>query len=197
MLNSEVLVLNSGFVPIRITSAKEAVCLITAERAISIIEEDRFVRSPSLSIPLPSVISIIGYNSFPRKRVSFSKLNVIYRDDMICQYCGRRYSMRDLTVDHVVPRSRWEVLTGKSLKEGFVGWKNMVCACRWCNGRKGNKLIREIGWQLLREPFEPQYMPHLIITLEKARRKGWLPFCNFNVKLIDMIPSYSAPCVIE
>lgn len=197
MLNSEVLVLNSGFVPIRITSVKEAVCLITALKAISIVDEDRYVRSPSISIRMPAVISITGYSSFPRKRVTFSKLNVIYRDDMCCQYCGRRFSMRDLTVDHIIPKSRWEIVTGRPFSDGFSSWKNLVCACRWCNSRKGNKLSHEIGWHLLREPFVPEYMPYLIISSEKARRKGWLPFCTFNVKLIDMSGLNMASGIIQ
>ncbi len=196
MLNSEVLVLNSGFIPIRITSVKEAICLITSYKAITIVEEDRVIRSPSLSLPMPSVISIPGYSSFPKKRVTFSKLNVIYRDDMRCQLCGKRFSMRDLTVDHIIPRSRWEDVTGRSLREGFSSWKNLVCACRWCNGRKGNKLLSEIGWMLLRDPFEPEYMPHLVISSEKATRKGWLPFCSYNVKLIEMINLSSASGIV-
>ncbi len=193
MLTSEVLVLNAGFIPIRITSVKEAICLLTSEKAVSVIEEDRFVRSPSLSIRIPSVISVVGYSSFPRKKVAFSKLNVIYRDDMACQYCGRRYSMRELTVDHVIPRSRWESITGKGLTDGFASWKNLVCACRWCNSRKGNRLMKEIGWALLREPFEPEYMPHLVISHDKAEKKGWLPFCSVNVKIIDLIPDGACP----
>jgi len=188
MLTSEVLVLNAGFIPIRITSVKEAICLLTSEKAVSVLEEDRYVRSPSLSIRIPSVISVTGYSSFPRKKVAFSKLNVIYRDDMVCQYCGHRFSMRELTVDHVIPRSRWEAVTGRDLAGHFSSWKNLVCACRWCNSRKGNRLISEIGWALLREPFEPEYMPHLVISHDKAEKKGWLPFCSINVKIIDVIP---------
>ncbi len=187
MLNSDVLVLNSSFIPIRIASARDAICLITADKAIPIIEENTLIRSPSISIKVPSVISILGYSRLPKRRVSFSKLNIIYRDDMMCQYCGKRYSMRDLTVDHIIPRSRWEKITGRDLQNGFSNWMNMVCACRWCNNKKGNKLLKEIKWACLREPFEPEYLPHIIISFEKAERRGWLPFCGFNVKLIKMM----------
>jgi len=185
-LNSEVLVLNSAFIPIRVSNVKEAICLVASERAKPVLEEDGFVRSPSLSIRIPSVVSVIGYNQFPRRKVAFSKLNVIYRDDMICQYCGRRFSMRELTVDHIVPRSRWESVTGRELRDGFSSWKNLVCACRWCNGRKGNRLLEELKWFLPRQPFEPEYLPHLIISFDKAKRKGWLPYCGFNVRLINV-----------
>jgi len=187
-LNSEVLVLNSAFLPIRISSVKEAICLVASERAKTVLEEDEFVRSPSVSIRIPSIVAIVGYNQFPKRKVAFSKLNVIYRDDMICQYCGHRFSMRDLTVDHVIPRSRWETVTGKDLREGFSSWKNLVCACRWCNGRKGNRLLQELNWFLLNQPWEPEYLPHLVISFEKAKRKGWLPYCNFNVRLINVRP---------
>lgn len=187
MLNSEVLVLNSGFIPIRITSVKDAVCLMTADKAVPVVEEDGFVRSPSIAVRIPSVISIIGYSSFPRRRVAFSKLNVIYRDDMACQYCGKRFSVKDLTVDHLIPRSRWEQETGRYLRDGFSHWTNLVCACRWCNNKKGNRLLSEIGWSLSREPFEPEYMPHIVISFEKAEKKGWLPFCSFNVRLVRLI----------
>ena len=187
MLASQVLVLNSGFIPIRITSVKEAICLLTSDRAVPVVEGDSFVRSPSISIRIPSVISVTGYNGFHKKRVNLSKLNVIYRDDMKCQYCGKRYSMRDLTVDHLIPRSRWEKVTGKRLKDGFTSWMNLVCACKWCNNRKGNRLLNEIGWGLLNKPYEPEYMPYLVISLEKAKKEGWLPFCSINVRLVDMI----------
>ncbi len=82
MLNTDVLVLNSGFIPIRITTARDAICLLTAEKAIPVLEGDGYARSPSISIKIPSVISILGYNELPRKKVVFSKLNIIYRDNM-------------------------------------------------------------------------------------------------------------------
>jgi hypothetical protein len=63
-----------------------------------------------------------------------------------------------------------------------------VCVCHWCNNAKGNKLPEEIGWKLLRKPFEPKYLPHIVISKKKAEVNGWLPFMNFNVKFVDIIP---------
>ncbi len=194
MFNSDVLILNSGFIPIRISSVRDAVGLMLADKAVPVLEEDRYIRSPSLQLKVPSVISLVGYSSLPRRKVVFSKLNVIYRDDMVCQYCGSRFTVRDLTVDHVIPRSRWETVTGRSLRDGFTSWENLVCACRWCNGRKGNRLLKEIGWYLPREPFEPEYLPHLVISLDKAKHRGWLPFCTFNVRLVHVMPESLSAC---
>ena len=187
MLNADVLVLNSGFIPIRITSAKDAICLITADKAIPVIEENKFARSPSISIRIPSVISITGYNKLPKRKVTFSKLNIIYRDNMICQYCGKRFTIKNLTVDHVIPGSRWEEITNTSLRTGYSSWLNMVCACKWCNNEKGSKLLKELNWKILNKPAEPEYLPYIVLSFEKAEKRGWLPFCSFNVKLIKMI----------
>lgn len=188
MIESEVLVLNAGFIPIRITTVKEAICMMLSDKAVPVVEEESIIRSPSIAIKVPTVIALLNYHQLPRRKVVFSKLNVIYRDDMQCQYCGKRFPMKQLTVDHVVPRSRWEHVAGRPLKEGFSSWHNLVCACKWCNNKKGNKLIAEIGWGLLRQPFQPEYIPYIIVTAEKAEKKGWMPFCGFNVRIVEMLP---------
>jgi len=179
----EVLVLNSGFIPIRTISGRESVCLLYQNKAYTVIETDEIMRSPSLTFKVPSVISLIGYNKFPKKKVGFSKLNVIYRDDMICQYCGKKFSMEDLTVDHIIPKSRWP-REKRTSKRNWTNWLNCVCSCHWCNNAKGNSLLHEIKWKLLRKPFEPEYLPHIVVSKKKAEERGWLPFCKINVKLI-------------
>ena len=182
---TDVLVLNAGFVPIRIVSDRESIGLLYQNKAYTVIETERVMRSPRLTFKVPSVISLIGYNKFPKREVGFSKLNVIYRDDMTCQYCGEKFGMEDLTVDHVIPKSRWPK-EKRTNKRDWTNWHNCVASCRWCNNAKGNHLLSEMrGWRLLRQPYVPKYMPQIIVTFDKAERKGWLPFCNFNVRLIQ------------
>ena len=180
---TEVLVLNSGFVPIRTISDRDSIGLLYQNKAFTVIETERIMRSPSVTFKIPSVISLIGYNKFPKMKIGFSKLNVIYRDDMTCMYCGKRFSISDLTVDHVVPKSRW-TKEKRTSKRNWTNWLNCVCSCRWCNNAKGNNLIEEIGWRLLNKPFEPEYLPHIVISRKKAEDRGWLPFCKINVKLL-------------
>ena len=183
---TDVLVLNSGFVPVDIISDQKSICLLYQNKCYTVVETDRVMRSPSVTFKVPSVIALFSYSELPRRKVGFSKLNVIYRDDMICQYCGKRHNMNSLTVDHIIPRSRWQREKHTS-KHNWNTWENCVCACKWCNNAKGNKLIGELKWKLLREPYEPKYLPHIVISYDKARRSGWLPFVKMNVKLINMI----------
>lgn len=180
---TDTLVLNSGFVPIRTISDREAICLLYSNKAYSVIDTEKVLRSPSITIKVPSVISLIGYNKFPKLRVGFSKLNVIYRDDQQCMYCGKRFPMNQLTVDHIIPRSRWAI-EKRTHKHDFSNWKNCTTACIYCNNKKGNNLLSELKWKLIREPFEPTYLPSIVITRDKAKERNWLQFCSFNVRLV-------------
>lgn len=47
-------------------------------------------------------------------------------DKGICHYCGKKFSVQELTMDHVVPLSRG----GKSSKG------NIVASCKRCNNEK-------------------------------------------------------------
>lgn len=181
---SEVLVLNSGYIPIRIISDKESICLLYQNKAYVAIESNKIMRSPSITFKIPNVIVLLNYNKFPKRKVGFSKLNVIYRDDMICQYCGKKFNMNELTIDHIIPKSRWAI-EKRTSKRNWTQWENCVCSCKFCNNKKGNSLLEEIKMKLLREPFEPKYLPHVVIDFKKAEKKGWLPFIKFNVRLIN------------
>ena len=180
-VESDVLVLNSSFIPIRMTSVREAICLIFEDKAYSVLEENDYIHSPSIKIRVPNVIALKHFHDFPQRKVKFSRLNVIYRDDMTCQFCGKRFSIKELTVDHVIPRSRWEKGTSPTI------WTNVVCACVECNRKKGNRLVSELGWKVLKEPKEPEYMPYFTISFNKAEKRGWLPFCKFNVRLVQSL----------
>lgn len=188
MLYSPVLILNTGMLPIDICRVKDAIVLQILEKANPIkVEEDKKIRSQYLSFSLPRVISLLNYHKIPPKKVVYSKLNIIYRDDMRCMYCGKRYPMDFLTVDHIIPRSRWDDVPKHKRPEVINCWENQVCACRRCNAIKGNKLLHECNLKLRKQPYEPKYMPHLVISRTKAEKYGWLEFLTHNVKIVDFI----------
>ena len=187
MLNSPVLTLNTGMVPIDICNVREAITLQVLNKAEAIkVDENQRIRSQYLSLPLPRVIMLFNFHKIPRKKVIHSRLNIIYRDDMRCQYCGKRFSVDELTVDHVIPLSRWKEKSHNPPVKPNT-WENQVCACRRCNTHKGNKLLHECKMELIRNPVEPQYMPYLVISKQKANKYGWIEFLKYNVRVVDMI----------
>jgi 5-methylcytosine-specific restriction endonuclease McrA len=188
MLDAPVLTLNSGMIPIDICNVRQAVTLQVLKKAEAVkVDANYTIRSQYLSIPLPRVIMLFNFHKIPKKHVVFSRLNIIYRDDMHCQYCGRQFAMNDLTVDHIIPVSRWDEIDEENKPEHPNSWENQVCACKTCNALKGSRLIGECNLRLFRIPVEPKYMPYLVISRDKADKYGWLEFLNYNVRLVEAI----------
>ena len=146
---SPALVLNADFrplsyFPLSLWSWRDAVKSVFLERVNVVSEYDMFVHSPSLTMPLPSVISLKDYVPMTRQP-AFTRFNVFLRDRFSCQYCATSLPAERLTFDHIVPRSRG----------GRTVWNNVVAACESCNLRKGQRLPRESGIYPVRSPRRP------------------------------------------
>ena len=76
---------------------------------------------------VPRVLHLQRYDRAPRVAVRLTRRNLMLRDQHQCQYCARRPSLRDLNVDHVIPRSRG----------GNDSWENLVVSCRELQPEKG------------------------------------------------------------
>lgn len=141
-MNTRVLVLNASFEPINVCTARRAVVLVLKGVALAEESSARWIHSSRFSMPMPSVIRLIEYIHIPFERKSLSRKNIILRDHNMCQYCGRVFAPVDLTLDHIVPRSRG----------GDSTWDNLVTSCRSCNNRKGDRLPEEVGLRLMKRP---------------------------------------------
>ena len=65
------------------------------------------------------------------KKVKFSRSNVFLRDMFTCQYCKNVFEKKDLTIDHIIPKS----------KGGETNWLNVTTCCKSCNLSKADKII--------------------------------------------------------
>ncbi|RIK46939.1 MAG: HNH endonuclease [Chloroflexi bacterium] len=139
-----VLVLNQNYEPLNVCNVRRALTLVFGEKAEVLEVYDAPVTSATRSFTAPSVIRLIYLIRRPRPRVKLTRREVFIRDEHTCQYCGVRTN--DLTIDHIIPRSRG----------GQHTWENLVSACRACNHRKGGKSLPETRMRLRREPFEPR-----------------------------------------
>ena len=143
------LVLNADFrplsyFPLSVWAWQDAVKAVFLDRVSVLSEYEVAVRSPSMSMRLPSVIALKEYIPAAR-RPAFTRFNVFLRDAFACQYCSDRLPTHDLTFDHVIPRSRG----------GRTTWDNVVTACGSCNLRKGSRLPRECGMHPRQAPCQP------------------------------------------
>src|SRR6201989_565931 len=147
-----VLVLNATYEPINVCTVRRAVVVLLKEKAEVIEHGDLQLHSATHTMPRPVVIRLVSYVRIPRDthRRKITRRAVFARDDWTCQYCGSR---SNLTVDHVIPRS----------KGGSSSWDNIVASCAPCNRRKGNALLRQSGMHLRRLPSTPN--PNVFIQV--------------------------------
>jgi len=142
VLRHPVLVLNASYEPIHVCVVRRALVLVF--KGVASAEELSHwqVHSASQAVSVPSVIRLLEYRRIPRQTRSLSRKNILLRDRHTCQYCGEVFSPIELTLDHVMPRSRG----GKS------SWENLVTCCRRCNNCKGDRLPEEANMLLQRRP---------------------------------------------
>jgi len=159
-----VLVLNATYEPINVCTVRRAVVLLLKEKAEVIEQSERQLHSANASITRPAVIRLVTYVKVPRDthKRKITRRAVFARDDWTCQYCGSR---AQLTVDHVIPRS----------KGGGSSWDNIVAACAPCNRRKGDALPRQAGMTLTRAPRVPN--PDVFIQVASPTIPAtWRPY---------------------
>lgn len=107
------------------------------------------------------IIAVKGESAAAGKRMNrvptLTNRELFARDRWTCAYCGKIFSELKLTRDHIIPVSRG----GKDI------WTNVVTACEHDNHKKDDKLLHEVGMELLFVPYAPNRAEHLIL---KGRR---------------------------
>ncbi|HAU36129.1 MAG TPA: HNH endonuclease [Phycisphaerales bacterium] len=203
-LDSNVLVLNRHYAPVRVVSARRAFCLLFKRIAEIVHVQDReyisydfdswrevsehraryerehheWVRCVRFELAVPKIVRLLVYDRLPRQPVKFNRRNIYARDGNRCQYCGRKYSTSELTLDHVVPRSRG----------GGTDWTNIVCCCVKCNVHKGGRTPGEAHMKLVAEPVKPKRSPVVTVKLTSEKYQSWKQFLDvayWNVELRD------------
>lgn len=133
---------------------------------------DRMIRTASSSIPAPEVIVLQQYGERPPRKVVFNRPNLAKRDDHTCQYCGAQLKERELTIEHVLPRSRG----------GPTSWENCVAACENCNSRKADRTPKEADMKLRTTPARPVWKSRLRAPKGEPRA-SWMPFIAKELEL--------------
>jgi 5-methylcytosine-specific restriction endonuclease McrA len=168
------LLLNATFEPLKVVTWKKAVTMVVLGKVEVVEEYGRVIRGVTSVLPLPAVIRL---HRFIRRRtpfVKFSRQNLYVRDRGRCQYCGTPFDQKQLTYDHVVPRS----------KGGQTEWTNVVTCCMACNLKKGGRTPEEAGMSLLRKPKVPIWIPLLAMSLGIEKTPDpWKDYLYLNLEL--------------
>jgi len=152
--------------PLSTLTWQESIKLVWLDR-INVLEwhEDWQVHSPSITMSVPSVMIV---REFVKRRTntSFSRSNVYCRDNYICQYCKQMFGHKELTIDHVIPKS----------KGGKTEWTNVVSACKKCNNQKGNTIVKPY-----KEPRKPDFLQLVNgVNVKHIDHDIWLKYINLD-----------------
>ena len=169
------LVLNNEWRPINVLPVCKAIMKVFSGRAVFldpesfrtydfeswVMEWDDAIRTAKIAanqvIPLagsklflPEIIVCTEYRGFGFKenkngKPKFSRRNLFLRDRCICQLCGKKFPSNELTMGHVIPRS----------KGGEVSWTNIVLSCVKCNHKMADRTPEQAGMKLIRKPVVP------------------------------------------
>jgi 5-methylcytosine-specific restriction endonuclease McrA len=161
--NKRTLVLNANFLPLGLISWKRAITLSILHQedsnsGVSIIDnyqDDYITDSKGRRYDVPAVVRSIKFIKQKQKKIPFSRKNIFIRDQMQCQYCGKRFPIEQLTYDHVIPRAKWK---RQNHSNGPTHWNNIVTSCVPCNRRKANRTPQEADMSLIKPPCQPN--PH-------------------------------------
>ncbi|HAI76378.1 MAG TPA: HNH endonuclease [Microscillaceae bacterium] len=166
--NRKVLILNQDYSALTVCSVQKAFILVYLNKA-ELVSEAKTLKLHTInsSFPYPSIIRLHKYVSLPYKGVVLSRHNIFKRDGSKCQYCG---STQDLTLDHVLPRSRG----------GRSTWDNLVTACKPCNSKKGDNTPEEANIKLAKKPFKPSFLMFLRDFAGNVE-EDWKPFLSKKI----------------
>ena len=201
-LNASVLVLNRFYAAVHVINVRRAFCLLVRDLAEVIhFEAGQFanynfeswreiselkahVKGPSddwicavnFEIRVPRVIRLLNYDRVPKQVIRFNRRNIFARDANRCQYCGKNFPTSELSLDHVMPKSRG----------GDSCWENIVCACVKCNVRKGGRTPQEAGMKLYKLPVKPKRSPLLAVKLGNPKYESWKTFLDNAYWTVDL-----------
>jgi 5-methylcytosine-specific restriction endonuclease McrA len=148
VLQNSVVVFSRNYLPLARINIRRAVTLLVNGQAESLDFSSSKVwqvRSPNLILSVPEHIRLtMGNPERIWKVPPVNRRELLRRDNHVCQYCG---SAKNLTIDHIIPRS----------KGGLHTWDNVVTACETCNNKKSDRLLFETGMSLKVKPKAPMH----------------------------------------
>lgn len=160
----KVLLLNNEDEPLNIMSWKRAFILLIkgkAEYLETLDQIEDYIKVGEYYIP--KTIRLTYEMAIPELELPFSRENIFIRDGFTCQYCGQRFEHGELTLDHVMPKSRG----------GATSWENIVTCCKHCNQTKADRTPEEAQMSLLSEPSVPDFWLFELTQKNQIEERYW------------------------
>lgn len=144
-MSKKVLLINSTYEIISFINEKKAIKLLCKEDKVEVISSwDEFIYS---KVKLPAILRLKNHVKRNFFNANFSRKALIKRDKSICQFCKRKLSASQITIDHVLPRAQG----------GVTSFTNCVVSCQVCNNLKADRTPEQANMKLLKKPVHPSF----------------------------------------
>jgi 5-methylcytosine-specific restriction endonuclease McrA len=145
----KVLVLNSDYTPLNVTSVYRGFNLVNNGKAEILKSGETPLKSGSVEFLRPIIIRLLNYVKFRIGKLKINRQRLYKRDNHECTYCG---SKKNLTIDHIIPKS----------KGGQNTWMNLITCCSSCNRLKDDRTPEEANMKMRFKPFEPNIFSEIV-----------------------------------
>ena len=144
-MSRRTLLLNDDYQPLAFISERKLWKFMYKDKIEIISNWNKDINWMGKLIGHPCVVKMKKHIYYYSRKNHFSRKVLILRDNSTCQYCGKKLSANQITIDHITPKHRG----------GRTNYTNCVVSCYNCNNKKGNKLLEETSFKLIKAPTVP------------------------------------------
>lgn len=149
-IDKKALLLTNSYQAISFLSERKIYKLLYKDKIEIVSNWDNRINWGKEQIFYPAVVRLkhsINVNIYKFTKPRFSRKALMRRDNYCCQYCGDTLTPSQVSIDHIIPKS----------KGGKTTYLNCVISCKYCNMQKGDSSLHEVNMKLLNNPTYPNF----------------------------------------
>jgi 5-methylcytosine-specific restriction endonuclease McrA len=169
-MSKKTLLLNASYEVLSFIAERKAFKLLCKDKVEIISSWDEVVNFGRERIHHPAILRLKNHVKRNYFNSNFSRKALVKRDKSSCQYCGRKLSAAQITIDHVLPKA----------KGGITSFMNCVVCCHVCNNKKADRTPEQAGMTLLKKPAHPSFSAHYnVADSQEFWHPDWDDFINY------------------
>lgn len=146
-MSKKILLLNASYEVLKFIVERKALKLLVKDKVETISTWDEIISWNNGKIKLPSILRLKNHVKRNYFNANFSRKALVKRDKSSCQYCLKKLSASQITIDHVIPRAQG----------GVTSFVNCVVSCQSCNNSKADRTPDQANMKLFKKPTHPSF----------------------------------------
>jgi len=169
-MSKKTLLLDASYQVISFITERKALKLLYKQKTEVISTWDDIIQWETGKIKHPSILRLKNHVKRNYFNSNFSRKALVKRDRSTCQYCGKKLTASQVTVDHVLPRAQG----------GITSFINCVVCCQLCNNKKADRTPEQATMKLLKKPTHPSFSSHAYVAdPQEYWFAGWDDFLGY------------------